>query len=416
MRWIFLVLNAFVQCGVSAQVFSDCSDVERDLCLLMRERLPSGSHLFYQYDLHGRLVSIIVTDSSERTIHGRISIDYDEMDQRAHLMRIFMEDGEGNVIDDESFVYDDVGDNLSFGFISSKSRKISHFSSREIAEDAISERKNGKDREKILDFERIEPKTQVNMFTHLEADERKKNAEIAWINKITPYASPEIALKSIGNPFKVYSHARDIGCNDLVNGGIGFVNGINNSLEIAEEHALRLSQYANGTKIHHVYNATHSLTVDLFECVLGHFRIPTPPVKLLKKQWNDFIATHPPDAKFLQICHSYGASLVKLGLISSPPAVRERIIVLSIAPGTIIPSGLAYQVYHYVSKRDFVSKLDLKSNLLDGSQLIFLEPHEEAPLWDHDFSSPTYRDVIERHMMDYLRGCLYTQTTSRIGL
>jgi hypothetical protein len=53
-------------------------------------------------------------------------------------------------------------DNLSFGFISSKSREISHFSSKGIAEGVISEKKNGKDRGKILDFERIEPKTQVD--------------------------------------------------------------------------------------------------------------------------------------------------------------------------------------------------------------------------------------------------------------
>jgi hypothetical protein len=59
-----------------------------------------------------------------------------------------------------------VFNNLSFGFISSKSREISdeisHFSSKGIAEGAISEKKNGKDRGKILDFERTEPKTQVN--------------------------------------------------------------------------------------------------------------------------------------------------------------------------------------------------------------------------------------------------------------
>jgi hypothetical protein len=55
--------------------------------------------------------------------------------------------------------------NLSFEFISSKSREISdeisHFPSKGIAEGAISEKKNGKDRGKILDSERIEPKTQV---------------------------------------------------------------------------------------------------------------------------------------------------------------------------------------------------------------------------------------------------------------
>jgi hypothetical protein len=59
-----------------------------------------------------------------------------------------------------------INSNLSFGFISSKSREISdeisHFSSKGIAEGAISEKKDGEDRGKILDFERTEPKTQVN--------------------------------------------------------------------------------------------------------------------------------------------------------------------------------------------------------------------------------------------------------------
>jgi hypothetical protein len=39
--------------------------------------------------------------------------------------------------------------------------EISHFFSNGIAKGAISKKKNGKDRGKILDFERIEPKTQV---------------------------------------------------------------------------------------------------------------------------------------------------------------------------------------------------------------------------------------------------------------
>jgi hypothetical protein len=60
------------------------------------------------------------------------------------------------------------GINPSFGFISSKSREISDetadFSSKGIAEGAISEKKNEQDRGKILDFKRIEPKTQVIKF------------------------------------------------------------------------------------------------------------------------------------------------------------------------------------------------------------------------------------------------------------
>jgi hypothetical protein len=60
--------------------------------------------------------------------------------------------------------------NLSFGFISSKSREISdeiaHFSSKGIAEGAISKKKNRQDRGKILDFEQIESKTQVNNYNN----------------------------------------------------------------------------------------------------------------------------------------------------------------------------------------------------------------------------------------------------------
>jgi hypothetical protein len=69
-------------------------------------------------------------------------------------------------LQDEGEKYEIQFSNQSFGFISSKSKEISdevsHFSSKGTAEGAISEKKNGKDRGKILDFERIEPKTQVS--------------------------------------------------------------------------------------------------------------------------------------------------------------------------------------------------------------------------------------------------------------
>jgi hypothetical protein len=64
-----------------------------------------------------------------------------------------------------------VAHRVSFGFISSKSREISHFSSKGIVEGAISEKKNGEDRGKILDFERIEPKIRVINAIHLDLNE-----------------------------------------------------------------------------------------------------------------------------------------------------------------------------------------------------------------------------------------------------
>ncbi len=57
--------------------------------------------------------------------------------------------------------------NLSFGFLSSESieifNELFHFYPKIIAEGAIFEEKNEKDLEKIVDSERIKPKTQVKM-------------------------------------------------------------------------------------------------------------------------------------------------------------------------------------------------------------------------------------------------------------
>jgi adenylate kinase len=80
-----------------------------------------------------------------------------------------------------------ISSNLSFGFISSKSREISdeisHFSSKGIAKGAISERKNEKDCGKILDFERIEPKTQVSIHVINYGDQMLKEAASEGITR-----------------------------------------------------------------------------------------------------------------------------------------------------------------------------------------------------------------------------------------
>ncbi len=101
---------------------------------------------------------------------------------------------------------------------------------------------------------------------------------------------------------------------DLPHGAIGFINGINNTEAQSIASAQQLSQYAGGAKIYGIYNATNwdsiravSTAIDILECGLGHLGMHSPPVQLLKNQWNHFIATHGPDEKFLQISHSGGA-------------------------------------------------------------------------------------------------------------
>ncbi len=212
-------------------------------------------------------------------------------------------------------------------------------------------------------------------------------------------------FKKIKRFFKKGSFVYEIGSVDLPNGGIGFINGINNSLKEAQRHAKRLSAYAGGIKISHVYNATHSSPVDVATSILEKCGVKMPPIEILRDQWEDFIATHSPEAMFLQICHSQGALHVKNALLASSQAVRDRIIVLAIAPVAIISKDICHASANYASMGDFVSLLDIQGRDLYSEELVFLEPHADAPRWDHNFNSPTYQSILQDHITTFINTC-----------
>ncbi len=213
----------------------------------------------------------------------------------------------------------------------------------------------------------------------------------------------------------------NVGNPSLGSGDIGFINGINTNFEGAYKSAVKLSEYAQGREISGVYNATNlsgpmancvlpkkhrslSLGLDVVECLLGHMGIPTTPVAFLQEVWTRFILTHGPDAKFLQLCYSGGAIHVKNALSTLSERDRQRIIVVAIAPGAIVPDELCYRSYNYVSSRDIVPYLDVIGQLRYGDQLTVLDAHPDAPFWDHGFLSPTFEGVLIEHITDHCKG------------
>lgn len=205
------------------------------------------------------------------------------------------------------------------------------------------------------------------------------------------------------------SESFQVGSFDLANGAIGFVNGIANTKEESMAKARYLSQYAGGAKVYGVYNATNwdsiqlvSTAIDVIECGLGHMGMHTPPVQLLKNQWNHFIDTHRPEEKFLQFSSSGGGLHVYNALLASPKSVQQRIISVALAPAAIIPEELCFESYNYISRRDFVTHLDIMGKIKYGNQLQILKPHSDANFWDHEFLSPTFAEPIERHIKNYI--------------
>jgi hypothetical protein len=119
-------------------------------------------------------------------------------------------------------------------------------------------------------------------------------------------------------------------------------------------------------------------------------------------KWDHLIKTRNPTAKFLEICRSGGATQIKTALEHSSELVRQRIIVLAIAPSVIIPDELCFKSYNYMSRRDFVTITDIPGLIKYGGQLKLLKPHPDAGLHDHAFLSPTFKENIQLHIRNTL--------------
>ena len=223
------------------------------------------------------------------------------------------------------------------------------------------------------------------------------------IQNVLTSLSPLFAVEGVRSSFQVQSSAYEMGSTDLRSGGIGFINGINNTRAESEGHCSRISRYAQGSKVDGIYNATHNPVLDVLDCIAGHFGVSSPPVRLLKEQWNQFIATHGPNENFLQICHSGGAIHVYNALASSPKSVRDRIDVVAVSPGAIVPDELCNRAFNYASKRDFVPHLDVVGKFRYGDKLIMLDPAPGAPRLDHGLGSPTFDPILLFHVNEHLQ-------------
>lgn len=189
--------------------------------------------------------------------------------------------------------------------------------------------------------------------------------------------------------------------NDL---GIGFINGIWNDFKGSKEGAEYVSRLAGGCNVHAVYNATHG-KMDLPECLMGLDYIATEPVRQLHRMWNSFFEKSSANAKFLMVCHSQGAIHVRNALLDYPPELRERILVVPIAPAAYIYKETCAKVFHYRAEcwRDFVPRLDRAGANREKDSIITLASDSKASAFDHEFMSPTYQARLRQHITNYIQ-------------
>lgn len=203
---------------------------------------------------------------------------------------------------------------------------------------------------------------------------------------------------------------------------IAGINGINTTYEEASAHAKYMENFVPDHGIDWVYNRSHGTLIDLSEAFFLNYAGISPNTgQLLAENWIMFHEENVdrPQAKYLQFCHSQGAIHVRNTLEKVPNEVRDRIIVVAIAPAAIVPKKSCYDSFNYASKKDLVhigelvhaSALDpnecgtsklLEMMLENHEELILLDPHSEATGLDHSFQSKTFEDTIKGHIREYL--------------
>ena len=205
---------------------------------------------------------------------------------------------------------------------------------------------------------------------------------------------------------------------------IGHIPGINTDWDKAVDHANYVGQFTRGYSVEGVHNCSHSPMIDLAEVfTLNYGGISPNTAQLLQENWIAFHQANAsrPYAKYLQICHSQGALHVRNALARAPKEIKDRVIVVAIAPAAIVTDDLCFRPIHLACKGDvvpygelsFLSFCDdpdrigcprlLEEGILNRkNDLILLEQHPDATGGMHDFQGlsfqKTLKDIIENYI------------------
>ena len=205
---------------------------------------------------------------------------------------------------------------------------------------------------------------------------------------------------------------------------IGGINGMDTSLDEATDHAAYISRLADNRSIDWTYNCSRGRIADVAEIFTMNYAGYSPnTAKLLQETFTKFHEANKdnPKAKYLQFCHSQGAIHLRNALEGLPQEIRDRVVVVAIAPAAVITTDLCFTAFNYASKKDIVPKGELiHSAIVDKllpfsstdhlaeakdrqlATLILLDPHPDATGIDHDFQSPTFEQIITKRVADYI--------------
>jgi len=186
--------------------------------------------------------------------------------------------------------------------------------------------------------------------------------------------------------------------------GIIYVNGMMNSLKDASASAKAMSEMASDHYVTFVHNVSHGFVLDVVRCFFElYFYWEFEAHRTLKTDMDAFFSSVGPNAFLFLPCFSEGAIIVRNVLRKYSEELRQRIIIAAYDPAGFIPEEYAYKVTHYRSARDFVPYFDFIGLVRCRATTVVLDPHPDAPLFDHAFNSPTLNKVQKYETQNFIQ-------------
>ncbi|MBS0621266.1 MAG: DUF687 family protein [Verrucomicrobia bacterium] len=166
------------------------------------------------------------------------------------------------------------------------------------------------------------------------------------------------------------------GRKEVSQGKIGYINGMNFTKQDAENNAGTISWHcADNHALECVYSPTQGKMIDRMNALIQiSGSTLNPATKELLQNWIRFFYTHPTE-RYLQIAYSRGALETYNALQLLPQELRDRIIVIAIAPARNIPGKFAHKVYNLCLEGD-----PIKAFSYQGINAWKREPKEDITL------------------------------------
>lgn len=213
------------------------------------------------------------------------------------------------------------------------------------------------------------------------------------------------------------------------------INGINNSYDEALVNMDYTKSFAPNVDHEWVYNNSHGPIIDIGEVfALNYNGISPNTANLLHESVERFDQDNRdfPHEKCLIKCHSQGAAHVRNALEQMPKHLRQRTIVIAIAPAVVVPRALCYRSYNYACESDIVPRGEVcaavmkdffsglapemdqipgmpeawsrtKQVLENREELIWLKPDPNCKENAHSYKHPVYVKPVRGVTDEYVR-------------